>query len=382
VLALASANFAEAERQARSALRTDPTHVPALRLLARVLALEGKEDEAMSVAAATAAAGKDNEFVPAETLIALDRTEEARDELERLRARGGAEQEVNRYLALLAYQSGEWDEAQRRFGLLARQEAMTEFAVLYLSEIAQRTGDPEAALAGYKHLLDSPLGFEAAKRAAVLLAGKQDRAGGFELLDAYAAKHPEQRLEALLAKVNILSGDGDAKSALRMLDDAEREYRANPMLNYERATVLERGGRTRESIRAFEKLLATRPQDPALKNALGYTLGDHSIDLPKAESLVRSALDVMPDSPAALDSLGWIRYRRGDPEDAARWLSRAYRLSKDGEIAAHWGEAVWATGREEDARRIWATALARDPDSAPLEAVIARHASGVAPPAP
>jgi Flp pilus assembly protein TadD len=107
-------------------------------------------------------------------------------------------------------------------------------------------------------------------------------------------------------------------------------------------------------------------------NALGYTLADHSLELPHAESLIRRALTVMPDSPAALDDLGWVRYRSGDAKGATGTLERAYSLGHDAEIAAHWGETLWVSGDRAEARRVWVAALARDPDSKALKATIKR----------
>ena len=47
-------------------------------------------------------------------------------------------------------------------------------------------------------------------------------------------------------------------------------------------------------------------------------------------------------------------------------------VGHDAEIAAHWGEVLWASGNQAEARRVWAAALARDPDSKPLKAAIKR----------
>jgi Flp pilus assembly protein TadD len=80
----------------------------------------------------------------------------------------------------------------------------------------------------------------------------------------------------------------------------------------------------------------------------------------------------MPDNPAVLDSMGWVRFRRGDAAGAVPPLERAYDISHDADIASHWGEALWAAGRHEDARKVWAEALARNPDSKSLQAVVAR----------
>jgi Flp pilus assembly protein TadD len=119
-------------------------------------------------------------------------------------------------------------------------------------------------------------------------------------------------------------------------------------------------------------MLKERSDDPTLLNALGYTLADHTLELPHAESLIRRALVAMPDNPAAIDSLGWVQFRQGDARGAAVTLERAYSLGHDGEIAAHWGEALWVSGQQSEARRVWAAALAREPESKPLKATIKR----------
>ena len=77
-------------------------------------------------------------------------------------------------------------------------------------------------------------------------------------------------------------------------------------------------------------------------------------------------------SAAVIDSLGWVRFKRGDARGAKTYLERAYTLSRDAEIAAHWGEALWKSGDQKRARKVWAAALERNPDSKPLQAVIGR----------
>jgi len=127
-----------------------------------------------------------------------------------------------------------------------------------------------------------------------------------------------------------------------------------------------------DSVDALQRLLTERIDDPTLLNALGYTLADHNLELSHAESLIRRALVVMPDNPAALDSLGWVRFRQGDSKAALTSLERAYYISHDSEIAAHWGEALWASGDHSQARKVWAAALARDPDAHALKATLAK----------
>src|SRR5262249_13046505 len=152
-----------------------------------------------------------------------------------------------------------------------------------------------------------------------------------------------------------------------VLSSALERHPQHPSIEYDRAVILEQAGHVHESVAALEQMLHERPDDPTLLNALGYTLADHTLELPHAETLIRRALVAMPDNPAAIDSLGWVQFREGNARAAAATLEHAYLLGHDGEIAAHWGEALWASGQQGDARRVWAAALAREPESKPLK---------------
>jgi tetratricopeptide (TPR) repeat protein len=246
-----------------------------------------------------------------------------------------------------------------------------EGVILYLADIAARQGDTAAALAGYRQLQNSQLAVTARTRAAAILL-PDNRAAAFALLDDYVVAHPEQGFDLTLTKVHLLSDHGEMDAGLALLQAALERHPQHPALQYERAVLLERAGEVRESIDAFDHLLAERPDDPTLQNALGYTLADHDEQLSRAEKLIRRALLSSPDNPAVLDSLGWLRFRRGDTRGATPILERAYTLSQDGDIAAHLGEVLWRSGDESKARQVWAEALARDPDSTLVKSTMTR----------
>ena len=319
----------------------------------------------------TASDPKTYTFELAEMLVALGRREEARQELERLRAAGTASAEVDQRLALLAFQEGDLAEAQRRFADLAARGDVGEGVILYLADIAARDGDTSAALAGYRQLENSSLGLTARTRAAAILL-PSDRAAAFALLDDYAVAHPEQTFELTLTKVHLLSDHDETDAGLALLQAVLERHPRHPQLEYERAVLLERAGNVRESVAALDRLISERPDDPTLLNALGYTLADHAEELPRAEKLIRRALLFSPDNPAMLDSLGWVRFKRGDAKSAAPILAHAYALGQDSDIAAHLGEALWQSGDETQARNVWAGALARDPASPLVKSTMTR----------
>ena len=377
-LALAAYDGRRAEAFAQQALAHDARDFAALRVLARAQVLRGDGERAIATARSGVAVDEVRGGLElAEIFISLDRIEEAHQQLESLRDHGVPAAEIDRRLALLAFQSGDLKEAQQRFTALLANGEGNDGAQLYLADIAAREGDAERALADYRRLYDSAVAVAARSRAAALLLDRPTRTESahteaLTLLDDYAAEHPENELELNLAKAHLLAEHGEPDAGLTVLGTALERHPQHPQIEYDRAVILDQAGHVRDSVGALEHLLTQRPDDPALLNALGYTLADHSLELGRAENLIRRALTVMPDSPAALDSLGWVRFRRGDTRSAAGTLERAYSIGHDAEIAAHWGEALWASGEQSQARTVWAAALAREPDSRPLKATVAR----------
>jgi tetratricopeptide (TPR) repeat protein len=375
-LSLAAYDGQRAEGYAQRALQHDPKDPAALRVLARAYVMRG--DAPQAVATARRAVADDSSrggFELAEILASLDRSEEAHQELERLRAQGAPQGEIDRRLALLAFNSGDMKEARLRFSELLSSGEGNDAAQLYLADISARDGDPEAAIAGYRRLYDSSVALSARSRAAALLLDKRGQSGRAEalaLLDDYAADHPEDELDLTLNKARLLADHGEADTGLALLAAALERHPEHPSIEYDRAVILEQAGHVHESVDVLERMLVSRPDDPTLQNALGYTLADHTLELSHAEVLIKRALTVMPDNPAALDSLGWVRFRQGDAKGAIGSLERAYSLDHDGEIASHWGEALWVSGQRAEARKVFAEALAREPDSKPLKATIKR----------
>ena len=371
-LALEAYDARSAERYALQAVRESPKDLQASRLLARAYVVLGEPAKAIAVAQRELRDyPQRGMFELADVYAELGRVEDAHQELERLRSTDAPRAQVDQRLAVLAYDSGDLDEAQQRFADLAENGEADETTLMYLSDIAAREGDVAAALAGYGKLADSSLALEAREKAAALLLAAHQRVKALGLLARYERQHPEESVDLTIAEAQLLGDHGESEAALKLLDVSLESHPQHPALEYERAIILEQAGHVSASVQALQRLLTERPDDPTLLNALGYTLADHGRELPYAESLIRRALEHMPDNPAVLDSLGWVRFRRGDAAGALPSLERAYDISHDAQIAAHWGQALWVAGRQEAARKVWAEALARDPDSKPLRAVVA-----------
>src|SRR5581483_10293128 len=238
-LALDSYDAQRAEHYAQQALDHDPKDFAAKRILARAYVIRGDGTKAIAEAREVMSAdGKRGAFELAEILASLDRIEEAHQELDRLRSTKAPEAEVNRRLALLAYDSGDLEEAQQRFAEMVTSGQGDDSSLLYLADIAARTGDPDTALAAYRKLTDSSVALSARSRAAALLLTRKDRAAAMSLFDDYSSSHPESEFELTLAKARLLADHGEADTGLSLLGAALERHPAHPSIEYDRAVIL------------------------------------------------------------------------------------------------------------------------------------------------
>ncbi|MBE6350322.1 MAG: tetratricopeptide repeat protein [Spirochaetaceae bacterium] len=145
----------------------------------------------------------------------------------------------------------------------------------------------------------------------------------------------------------------------------------NEMAKFEIDTLLENGykpavvygilayqfwskGDTIGAIQYYEKALAIDKENPTALNGLGYVLATENKDLTKSLMLCKKALDMQPDSPAFLDSMGWVYYKLGLLEEAHNFLKRAKDLNTQNheEINEHYRLIQSAIHSSKDITRI------------------------------
>jgi tetratricopeptide (TPR) repeat protein len=379
-LALDAWRLKDAARLGAEALAAGADVAGAQGLIARARAGLGDGEAALAAArAARAADPRGNAFIEVDVLELLGRDEEARTGTEALRDDAAARAEAERRLAIIAFNRAEYADAQQRFAAQLRDPQGAPLAIYYLAAIAERRGDRSVAMRGYALLAGTALERSARRRAARLLLAAGERNQALGLIAQDASSGIAARVMAELESAQLLIESGAVADALRQSEATRRRFPDHPEVAYQRAILLERAGRTAEAIQTLEAQHRAHPRDATLTNALGFILADHNRELPRAEKLIRAALDAEPDNPAILDSLGWVSYHRGATAAALPVLERAWRLFRDGDIAAHYGEVAWASGAIARAKEIWSKALAADPDNATLKATVKGRAPELMP---
>lgn len=165
----------------------------------------------------------------------------------------------------------------------------------------------------------------------------------------------------------LLSALLNARALMPMPD------RRPAQLIYEIAGRTEMLERKAEAMGMYEYLLKdVDPQHGMAANDYGYLLLEDDIDRAKATRFLQLAFILEPEDDSVLDSVGWLRYKQGrladDKQDggpdgigAISLLSKAVKRmgsETNPTILDHYGDALWLSGRKEEAQAIWRKSLA------------------------
>lgn len=242
----------------------------------------------------------------------------------------------------------------------------------HVAELVQRAMDAERWYAQVPKGASYPA---AQLRLATLQFSRGDATAALATLTALRATGLPKRDE--LVRSYLLEGEVRQKAegavaALTVFDAGLRMLPDDGELMYARALMLAEAGRQDDMERDLRRMIELDANDADALNALGYTLVDQGRNLDEAAALLARAEKITPDSAALLDSLGWLAYRRGDLDAALEKLRAAHARLDDPEVSAHLGEVLWQKGERDEARRIWAAALEREPTHRTLRETMER----------
>jgi tetratricopeptide (TPR) repeat protein len=251
----------------------------------------------------------------------------------------------------------------------ARAEGRQQ-AWLMLSQAAEQRGDLKAAEAALQKVDSSAL--EVQYRRASLLARQGKLADARKLLRPAADASDADVRALLLAEAQLLRDQRDFAGSLAVLTTATERFANDPDLTYEQAMMAEKVGKFDVMETLLRKVIELKPDYHHAYNALGYSLAERNQRLPEAKQLIERALQLAPGEPFLVDSLGWVEFRLGNLPEAAKLLRQAHSGRPDAEIAAHLGEVLWASGEQDEARRVWQEADRRDPKNESLRETLDR----------
>ncbi|PYC27162.1 hypothetical protein DMO17_05315 [Aquipseudomonas alcaligenes] len=308
----------------------------------------------------------------ARQLVELRRLDEAKSEFAGLLQRFPDDDDLRYSLALVCLEDQAWDEAAVYLEELVERGAHSDAAHFNLGRIYEQRGDAESALIEYGMVGPGDDFLAAQVRQTEILFEQGRAAEASSRLGRSRDSQPDYAIQLYLLESEALANRQRHEEAWQVIARALEQFPGDTNLLYTRAMLAEKRGDLAGLERDLRDIIAREPDNATALNALGYTLADRTTRYDEAKALIEQAHRLNPEDAATLDSLGWVNYRLGNLEEAERYLRAALAKFPDHEVAAHLGEVLWAQGRQREARKVWASALEAQPDSAILRSTIQR----------
>ncbi|WP_369984518.1 tetratricopeptide repeat protein [Thalassolituus sp.] len=348
------------------ALKYDSGLLPAGVQKARILARNNRVEEAIDWLDDLLNDHPDNKqlaVLRARMLLQLGDIAEARDAFSDINAQYPNDQQIILSLALLEEELENYDAAKPLLReLLSKGDKQSE-ASYYLGRIAANENDPDLALNYYRQISDGREFLPAQLAAAQLLNDEQGVDAAISYLEERRDTYPQYAGQLRRLESDLLIKAGREQDAFESVSSALAAEPEDTNLRYTRAMLAERLGDMALLEQDLRRIIDQNPDHAEALNALGYSLANKTDRLDEAEPLIERAIELQPDNPAIIDSLGWLYFRQGKLNEAGPLLLDAWNRMNDHEIAAHLGEWYWVTGDTESARDIWAQGLDMTPDS-------------------
>ena len=276
-------------------------------------------------------------------------------------------------IGLIAMQTNDLDGAEanmiRALELGHPDEAGVRF---HLGQLAEARGRAEQALTWYQSVGPSRQQLDAHLRAAVVMAKLGRTPQALEWLNGLTPSDDAGRIQVAQTEAQILREARDYQGMIAALTRALEKMPDAGDLLYDRAMAAEKINRLDMLEADLRRLITLKPDSAHAYNALGYTLADRTSRTKEAIELLQKALELAPDDPFILDSMGWALFKAKRYDEAVDFLRRAHVSRPDPEISAHLGEALWMKGEKEEAQRIWKGSLQSHPDNESLRETTSR----------
>ncbi len=344
--------------------------VQAARWAAKALAGLGKLPEAIKELEATGKQAQDTDFKLdyARLLILADRREEALSLYQQLYDTFPNNLDVLYTLSLLHLEQKSFTAAEPLIAKLLTVPGRAADASYFMGQIHEGLQRPKQAIEVYQQAIGGQYSRQATLRVADLLVETENLAKAREWLQAQVDTTNNNERQVLLLQLDgqLLHDAGQYAEAIESFGKALAVKADDPDVLYSRALSTEKLGDFGKAEADLQAVLKLQPDNATVLNALGYMLAVNTQRYAEASELITKAIAGRPDDPAIMDSMGWVLFLMGKPEEAETWLRKAYTLLPDPEIASHLIEVLAVRGKKAEAQAILDTMLSKFPDDSLL----------------
>lgn len=302
----------------------------------------------------------------ARLLIMLNRRDEATPWFKQLYASQPDNDAILYTLGLLYLEQEEYTFAEPLIKKLLDVPSRRYDANYFLGQIYEGQGRYKKALTAYEGALPNTHFFnEVMTRASQMVQKEKGVDEALTWVDQRLRSMTQdnnRQASILLIKAELLQGNERFNEALKVTQQAAELRPDHEDTVYIRALLHERLGDFEIAERDLRTIIESNDTNAFAYNALGYLLTTNTTRYEEALKLIEKAIELSPEEPAILDSLGWVQYRLGNNVDAEKNLRKALELFPDPEIASHLVEVLYKQGKQEEAKALLAKMLEQFPN--------------------
>ena len=300
----------------------------------------------------------------AKALVQTEKYAEAKQHFEKLVNSHLASSDLSLTVALLALESGDDLVAEKYLNqALERKYPNPDQIYMYLARIFAQREDLTNALHWVEKISAGPMFVDSRIFAAQSIHAKSGVSDAIQYLDQFKFLDRQEKLKFLQLKTSFLYNDNQYQQAINLMLTEEDKYNDSAEFYFDFGLLYEKNKDFETMEKHLKKAIALKPDYAIAYNALGYSYADRNIKLDDAKKYIEIALSIDPQNHYILDSMGWVHFRLGNYDIAYEFITKAYAVQEDPEIAAHLGEVLWKQGKQNEAILIWQSSLEKFPEN-------------------
>jgi tetratricopeptide (TPR) repeat protein len=303
----------------------------------------------------------------AKALVQTEQYPAAKKHFEKLVNSPLASAEISFTVALLALETGDDIMAEQFLNQsLERKYYNPDQINMYLARIYGQRQKIDKVISYIEKISTGPLFVDSRIFAAQAIRAENGIDQAIEYLDQYKSLDRQEKLKFLQLKTSFLYNDNQFQKAIDLMLSEEEKYSDSAEFYFDFGLLHEKNKDFDAMESKLKKAISLKPDYAIAYNALGYSYADRNVKLDDAKRYIEIALSIEPQNHYILDSMGWVHYRLGNYDIAYEFITKAYSIQEDPEIAAHLGEVLWKQGKENEAISIWQGSLERFPENSIL----------------
>ena len=300
----------------------------------------------------------------AKALVQTEKYTEAKQHFEKLVNSPLASSDLSLTVALLALESGDDLVAEKYLNqALERKYPNPDQIYMYLARIYAQREDLANVLNWVEKISAGPMFVDSRIFAAQSIRAKNGVSDAIKYLEQFKSLDRQEKLKFLQLKTSFLYNDNQYQQAINLMLSEEEKYNDSAEFYFDFGLLYEKNKDFESMEKHLKKAISLKPDYAIAYNALGYSYADRNIKLDDAKKYIEIALSIDSQNHYILDSMGWVHFRLGNYDIAYEFITKAYTIQEDPEIAAHLGEVLWKQGKQNEAISIWQSSLEKFPEN-------------------